>query len=76
MGPQPPEDADLAVHVESKAVAFGDPPFPNVSGVLHLLDFERRVAMAADEELKLPIDGFLEMIRKRLIVPDETFRKK
>jgi len=30
----------IALHSEGKAVSFGDPPFPNISGVLHLLDIE------------------------------------
>jgi len=41
------------------------------------------VALPAEEELKLPVDGFLEMIRKRLgklsvkeIFPEETVPSK
>jgi hypothetical protein len=75
MSPQPSENADLVLHLESRAVSFGYPIFPNISGVLHLLDFERRVPLAAEEELKLPLDGFLEMIGKRAIVSNETFRE-
>ena len=69
MGSQPPENADVALHLESKAVSLSYSSFPNVSRVLHLLDIERRVALAVEEKLKLTLDGFLEMIRQRLVVP-------
>jgi hypothetical protein len=49
MGAKASKNAATALHLEGKAVSLGDPPFPNLSWVLHFLDIEGRVALVAEE---------------------------
>src|SRR5271157_5623900 len=72
MRAQSAEQADFFVYLEGEAVSPGDSAFPNVPRVLHLLDLEGWMTRVFLEKLQLFIHRLLQMVRKRLVIPDEA----
>jgi hypothetical protein len=76
MGAEPSENADFTRHLEGEAVSLRDPAFPNVSRILHFFYVEGGVTLVVQKKLQFLVNRLLQLVRKRMIIPYETVRKK
>ena len=75
MGAEPPENADFTLHLEGKAVTFGDPAFPNVSRILHFFDIQGWMTLVVQKKIQFLVNGLLKLVRKCMIIPYKTVRE-
>jgi predicted double-glycine peptidase len=72
MGAKPSEQTNFTLHLEGKAVTFGDPAFPNVSRILHFFDIQGWMTLVVQKKIQFLVNGLLKLVWKRTVIPYET----
>ena len=67
MRAQSSQNADVFLNLKGKAVAFGNSPFPDIAGIVHFFDVQRRMAPVIEKKPQLFISRFLDAVPKNIL---------